>query len=69
MHVDRLIRTFGTCDPLFAELLPVRPQRRIGAEYLDAYKDVATDRVTRAGYRLAYLINLALDPAYQMPAE
>jgi S1/P1 Nuclease len=40
---------------------------RIDAAYRNAFKDVAEERVRRAGFRLAHLINLALDPAYTNP--
>jgi hypothetical protein len=44
------------------------PRReRIGQSYLRAFERTAEDRVKRAGFRLAHLINLALDPAYTEP--
>jgi len=41
----------------------------VGADYLKAYKDIAGERVAKAGFRLAHLINLALDPNYTQPTE
>jgi hypothetical protein len=41
----------------------------LGQDYLAQYAPVAEDRVRMAGFRLAHLINLALDPAYQGPAR
>jgi S1/P1 Nuclease len=41
----------------------------IGPAYLNAFKDDAEDRVRKAGFRLAHLINLALDPAYTQPIQ
>lgn len=53
-----------------ATLAPSDTHRRetIAATYLDSIKDVAQERVQKAGVRLAHLINLALDPAYTGPA-
>ena len=42
---------------------------RLDAAYLNAFKDVAGERVRRAGVRLAHLVNEALDPAYSQPTE
>lgn len=35
--------------------------------YLAAYEKVAQNRIRLAGFRLAHLLNLALDPAYTQP--
>ena len=37
--------------------------------YLAVYEGVAQDRVKRAGFRLAHLMNLALDPTYSEPIQ
>ena len=39
----------------------------IGAPYISAFKGVAEERVRRAGFRLAHLINQALDSGYVEP--
>ncbi len=39
----------------------------IDTVYLDSIKDIAQERVRKAGFRLAHLINEALDPAYTGP--
>jgi S1/P1 Nuclease len=44
-------------------------QQAIDQAYLAAFDRVAEDRVKRAGFRLAHLINLALDPAYTVPVQ
>lgn len=45
---------------------PVRVQP-IDQAYLAAYQGDAAEQVTKAGFRLAHLLNLALDPAYSGP--
>lgn len=40
---------------------------RVDAAYLAAHKDIAGERVKRAGIRLAHLVNLSLDPVYGAP--
>lgn len=49
---------------------PVRfegSSRRLSQDYLDANNDIAEERLTRAGFRLAHILNRALDPAYRGP--
>lgn len=41
----------------------------LGSDYLSIYAPIAEDRVRKAGFRLAHLINLALDPGYQGPTK
>lgn len=41
--------------------------QKIDVAYQNAFKGVAEDRVKKAGFRLAHLINRALDPAYVGP--
>lgn len=41
----------------------------ISQGYLAANQAVAEDRIRRAGFRLAHLLNLALDPAYRQPVR
>ncbi|WP_168286616.1 S1/P1 nuclease [Rhizobium laguerreae] len=41
----------------------------LGNDYLATYAPIAEDRVRKAGFRLAHLINLALDPEYQGPTK
>ncbi|GGA42177.1 S1/P1 nuclease [Sphingomonas psychrolutea] len=41
----------------------------IGQPYLQSFEGKAQDRIRRAGFRLAHLINLALDPAYTGPVR
>jgi hypothetical protein len=42
---------------------------RVDAAYFDSFKGVAEERVRRAGFRLAHLINQALDPSYTGPVR
>lgn len=37
--------------------------------YRDEFAPIAEDRVRKAGFRLAHLLNIALDPTYQGPAR
>ena len=37
--------------------------------YLATYEEIAQERVRKAGFRLAHLMNLALDPAYKEPIQ
>lgn len=46
---------------------PKRMQQ-IDQAYLAAHKDAASEQVAKAGFRLAHLLNLALDPAYTNPS-
>lgn len=48
-----------------------QPKRSVNIrqDYRDAFKDIAQERVRRAGFRLGHLINQALDPAYSEPAQ
>lgn len=61
----------ATCR--YSETLATKPTsgpkrlQAIDAAYLVAYGPVAEDRVRLAGFRLAHLLNLALDPAYTQP--
>lgn len=41
----------------------------IGKDYRDAFADIARERVRLAGFRLAHLINQALDPNYTDPIQ
>ncbi|WP_080686043.1 S1/P1 nuclease [Rhizobium leguminosarum] len=41
----------------------------IGRAYRNAFADIAQERVRLAGFRLAHLINQALDPAYTDPIQ
>lgn len=54
-----------------AVLTTAGPKRMqpIDQAYLAAFRDVAQERVRRAGFRLAHLMNLALDPAYTAPVR
>ncbi len=42
---------------------------RVDQAYLDKFSGLTTERVQRAGHRLAHLLNLALDPNYQRPRD
>ena len=44
-----------------------RPTLELGQEYLEKFKDVAEERIRLAGFRLAHLVNQALDPDYEEP--
>jgi hypothetical protein len=41
--------------------------QQVDQNYLRTFEAIAQERVRRAGFRLAHLINLALDPAYTEP--
>lgn len=41
----------------------------IDQAYRNAFESVAQDRVRKAGFRLAHLINVALDPTYSEPVQ
>lgn len=53
----------ATCASIFHD----GASRQIGQDYLSANKAVAEDRIAKAGFRLAHLLNRALDPAYTGP--
>ena len=52
----------------FATGVPKRKQT-VDAAYKTAFEGVAQERVRLAGFRLAHLMNLALDPAYTVPIQ
>lgn len=63
------VKVGGSCNysatqPVLANYRGPKREQPISQAYLARYAPVAQDRVTRAGYRLAHLINSALDPAY-----
>lgn len=41
----------------------------ISQAYLAAYEKTAQERVKKAGFRLAHIVNLALDPSYTEPVQ
>ena len=41
----------------------------IGQPYLQSFEGIAQERIRRAGFRLAHLLNLALDPTYTGPVR
>lgn len=41
----------------------------LGQDYLNAFERTAEARVRLAGFRLAHIINLALDPSYTVPIQ
>lgn len=43
--------------------------QQIDQAYLANFERVAEDRVKKAGFRLAHLVNLALDPTYTEPVQ
>lgn len=59
----------ANCQYSQASLKKTNPKRvqRIDQDYLASYQDTASEQVTKAGFRLAHLLNLALDPAYRGP--
>lgn len=69
--VQYCVLSGGTCR--YSADLATLPQGgeertvRVDAAYLDMFKDIAGERVRRAGIRLAHLVNEALDPAYSGP--
>lgn len=42
---------------------------QLDQEYLRDFETIAQERVRKAGFRLAHLINLALDPGYSTPIQ
>lgn len=67
------VQTGGACrySTAAAELTDAAAKRNqpIDQAYLAAFDQVAQDRVKRAGFRLAHLLNLALDPNYTQPLQ
>lgn len=64
------VKHSGDCQYSSTSSVYVAPNKRtqkISAAYINAYSLVVEDRVRRAGFRLADLINKALDPAYTGP--
>ncbi len=59
----------ANCQYSAAALKQTNPKRvqRIDQAYLAAYQGAASEQVAKAGFRLAHLLNLALDPAYGGP--
>ncbi|MGH6696296.1 S1/P1 nuclease [Sphingopyxis sp.] len=57
------------CQYSSASLTKTNPKRvqRIDQAYLASYQGAASEQVAKAGFRLAHLLNLALDPAYSGP--
>jgi hypothetical protein len=62
----------GKCQYSPTQLLysatPVRKET-IDAEYRNQFKLIVEDRVRKAGFRLAHLLNMALDPNYTGPIK
>jgi S1/P1 Nuclease len=58
-------------SPTMVSLPQGGEQRRqqLDQTYLASFERVAEDRVRRAGFRLAHIVNLALDPAYTEPVQ
>ena len=65
------VRVGANCQYSPSSIKKSNPKRvqPISQAYLAANQSIAQDRVKRAGFRLAHLINLALDPAYQLPQK
>ncbi len=59
----------ANCQYSQASLKKTNPKRvqRIDQTYLANYQATASEQVTKAGFRLAHLLNQALDPAYTGP--
>jgi len=60
---------YSATQPMLAKYTDPKREQPISQAYLARYAPIAQDRVTRAGYRLAHLINSALDPAYTGPVR
>jgi hypothetical protein len=58
-------------SPTVVRLEPGGQKRlqQIDQAYLGSFEKVAQERVKRAGFRLAHLLNLALDPGYTQPVQ
>lgn len=58
-------------SPTITRLVRDQDEREqpLDVAYLQRFDRVAEDRIKRAGFRLAHLINLALDPAYVEPVQ
>jgi hypothetical protein len=54
-------------SPMSLERTTPNRVQRIDQAYLASYNPVASEQVAKAGFRLAHLLNLALDPAYRGP--
>jgi len=59
---------YSTAAALLVSGAPKR-RERIELAYLTRYEPVAQERVRFAGFRLAHIINLALDPNYTGPVR
>jgi len=60
----------ANCQYSPASLKKTRPVRvqRIDQAYLARHQGIASEQAAKAGFRLAHLLNLALDPAYSGPS-
>lgn len=71
--VQYCVKSGNTCDysDTQVSLGSDDEERKVSLDnnYLAQYAPIAEDRVRLAGFRLAHLINLALDPTYQGPAK
>jgi S1/P1 Nuclease len=59
---------YSETQDVFREDMPERVVR-IDQAYRDRFKGVAEERVRRAGFRLAHLVNKTLDPNYREPTQ
>lgn len=65
------IRVGANCQYSSQATTKTNPKRvvTIDQAYLAAHMTIAQDRITKAGFRLAHLLNQALDPAYRQPMQ
>lgn len=65
------VKTGTACQYSATAPTKTNPKRLqpIDQAYLQAFDATAQDRIRRAGFRLAHLLNLALDPAYTGPVR
>lgn len=63
------VQVGSQCQYSASSATKTNPKRveALNQTYLAAYKSIAEERVRNAGFRLAHLINQALDPAYAGP--
>lgn len=65
------VQVASNCQYSATSLEKSNPKRvqPISQAYLASHQAIAQDRIKRAGFRLAHLINLALDPGYTEPVR
>lgn len=72
-EVRYCVMVSGSCQ--YSQAMPTLPSggpkrsEQFDQAYLSRFQQMAQDRIKAAGFRLAHLVNLALDPAYTEPVR